>query len=102
MQLERYGFARIRWEDKFLDTSNDFDMVGNALNIASSYGMTVKLFNFPTCTVPANYRSLAVNSISDWKQKYLEICKSCGSKKDCSGFFEWYREDSGYTNLAAI
>ena len=102
MQLERYGFARIQWANKFIDTGSDFDMIANALDITASTGLRTKLFNFPKCTVPKNYRHLAINSISDWKQKYLQICSSCNSKNDCSGFFEWYRENSGYSNLVPI
>jgi hypothetical protein len=31
--------------------------------------------------------SLAVRSISDWKNEYLPECSSCIDKPNCTGFF---------------
>lgn len=102
MQLERFGYARLQWENKFVDTSADFSITGNAISICESFGMPIKLFNFPYCSVPKSFQNITHKSISDWKQKYLEFCKDCNKKNDCCGVFEWYHSDIGFTQLDPI
>ena len=102
MQLERFGYARLQWENKFVDSSTDFEIIGNAINICDSLGLPVKLFNFPYCSVPTSFQNLTHKSISDWKQKYLDICKTCSKKNDCCGVFEWYHSDIGFAGLGPI
>jgi len=100
MQLEKIGYAKMNWKSIFYDSSFNFDPIAKALTISKIYNINAKLYNFPICTVPAQFRSLAVKSISDWKQKYLDDCKNCLVKNDCCGFFEWY--DDSYKNVRAI
>lgn len=102
MQLERIGFAKIDWELKFEDTSLFFDLIEDALMISKACGINVQLFNFPTCTVPKGYQKLCVDSISDWKKRYLVACDSCSAKTTCCGFFEWYSEADGFKKIRGI
>lgn len=102
MQLEKIGFAKIDWELKFYDTSSDFTSVASALDVCTARDVNVKLFNFPRCCVPPEYRQKAVASISDWKVKYLDVCNGCFEKKFCSGVFEWYDTFDGYKNIGPI
>ncbi len=102
MQLENIGFARKNWEAEFFDSSKDFSAIAHAIDISASRGSEVVLYNFPLCTVPAAYRSWCANSISDWKQKYLEQCEGCLQKSMCTGFFEWYPPDKGFSKIGAI
>ena len=102
MQLENIGFARNRWSDLFYDNSVDFGPVGQAIDYAFVRGIDVRLFNFPLCTVPDEYRLLAETSISDWKQKFISVCSSCSAKRRCSGFFEWYDEGRGFERVGAL
>jgi hypothetical protein len=32
-------------------------------------------------------RRFSVQSISDWKNAYLEECEGCSARRDCAGFF---------------
>lgn len=93
MQLENTGFAKNRWGELYFDHSRDFAPVAAALDVAGVHNIAARLFNFPLCTVPANYRHLAPASISDWKRKYARPCASCSARERCSGFFEWHPED---------
>ncbi len=102
MQLENIGFARKEWDQIFFDNSQDFSQIASAINEARARGVAVELYNFPLCTIPAAYRDYAVQSISDWKMRYLETCQSCSSKQCCSGFFEWYLEDKGFANIRPL
>jgi His-Xaa-Ser system radical SAM maturase HxsC len=90
MQLENIGFARGRWHDLFHDHSSDFGPVALALDHALLHGLDARLFNFPLCSVPPSYRTLAEPSISDWKRKFAPACAGCSARATCSGFFEWH------------
>jgi His-Xaa-Ser system radical SAM maturase HxsC len=94
MQLENTGFAKSRWGLLYFDHASDFAPVATALDLAQAHGIQARLFNFPFCTVPANYRHLAPASISDWKRKYAPACEGCRAMNQCSGFFEWHPEDA--------
>lgn len=101
MQLEYIGFARKNWQDIFFDHSRDFAPVGVALDIGRARGIDVRLYNFPLCTIPREYRLLADRSISDWKRRYLQVCEGCTARANCTGFFSWYPKDSGFMNISA-
>ena len=102
MQLEKFGFAKINWNQKFIDTSKEFLILDNVLSMCNATNLNVQLFNFPTCTVPSKWQKLCFKSISDWKQKYISECQSCNKKSDCCGFFEWYDQKDGYEYIRAI
>lgn len=102
MQLERIGYARKNWADIFFDHSLDFEQLATALDIALARGIRPLLFNFPLCTVPDQYRQFAPSTISDWKQRFLDVCSSCALRPKCSGFFEWYDEKSGFRRVGHL
>ena len=58
MQLENIGYARLNWNEKFVDTSVFFDFVKEAILISNACGIRVQLYNFPHCTVPHDFRHL--------------------------------------------
>lgn len=93
MQLEHIGFAKNRWSQLFYNHSRDFTTIAAALDHALLRGVGAQLFNFPRCTVPAAYRSLAIASISDWKRKFAPACNTCSDRNACSGFFEWHPDE---------
>lgn len=90
MGLENIGFARGRWHSLFVDLRNDFEPVAEAIDTSTLHGIQARLFNIPLCHVPPAFRSFAVASISDWKQRFSPSCDACSVKPDCSGFFEWH------------
>ena len=99
MQLENYGYAKMNWDKIFYDNSINFEKIGFAINTLTAKRLNVSLYNFPLCTVPDFYRQFTTRSISDWKQKYLDDCNGCIEKQYCSGFFEWYNIDKGFSKI---
>ena len=99
MQLENIGFGRMRWQELFVDHSIEFAPIADAIDIATAYGMNTQLYNFPLCTVPLPYRTIAGQTISDWKQKYLAVCSPCTVQSQCAGFFEWHPENLGFREM---
>ena len=102
MQLERIGYAKGRWNQLFVDTSTQFSQLEPTLLKSISHGVRARLYNFPLCTVPPEWRHIADSSISDWKRRYLDGCADCGAREACTGFFEWYDESSGFAKVAAL
>jgi His-Xaa-Ser system radical SAM maturase HxsC len=102
MQLENIGFARQNWDKLFFDNSAEFTPVAEATDIARACGVNTFLYNFPLCTVPVRYRSLAVPAISDWKRRYMEFCASCSGRNLCGGFFEWHPMDRSFSHAGPL
>lgn len=102
MQLEPIGYGRQNWGREFFDSSQNFDPIAAGVDIANIRGLETVLYNFPLCTVPEPYRRFCANSISDWKQKYLPTCSDCSAINRCTGFFEWYPEERGFSSVGAL
>lgn len=102
MQLEHIGYARLHWDALFADTSRTFAPLATALRIADASQIPVSLYNFPRCTVPAEFRALAACSISDWKRKYLAACDDCSERHLCGGFFEWQPQENSYEGVRPL
>lgn len=102
MQLERIGFAKMNWDHIFYDSSIDFSFIENALRIAIQNHVRFGLYNFPLCTVSPKWRDFSFKTISDWKNKYLQVCDHCSLKNNCGGFFEWYNIEGGYKKIEAL
>jgi His-Xaa-Ser system radical SAM maturase HxsC len=99
MQLESIGYGRMNWNQIFKDTSVDFEAIAKAINISSTKGVPVQLYNFPLCSIPEVYRGRAPATISDWKNKFETFCSECSSRSRCGGFFEWYDHTKGFKGL---
>ena len=99
MQLEPIGYAKLDWHLKFFDTSRFFGAIGACIETAIIKKINIKLYNFPMCSVPKEFRKFTVKSISDWKNKFTKTCSKCVLKPNCAGFFEWQTEEMMYANI---
>ena len=43
-----FGFAKINWFEKFVDTSKEFQILDNVLSMCDATNLNVQLFNFPS------------------------------------------------------
>lgn len=102
MGMEPIGYARPNWQRLFFDHSLFPQPIVNALEISSLKHIHVHLYNLPRCTMPAAYRRYCVDSISDWKKKYLPECAACVERDACPGFFEWYSPKVAWAGIAPI
>ena len=53
--------------------------------------MNVSIYNLPKCVLPRSVWPHALQSISDWKNGFVEECDRCEEKSSCSGFFNMFR-----------
>ena len=102
MAMEPIGFAKANRKQLFFDHSVFPEPVTSAIDEATSKGVQVSLYNFPLCTIPDSHRAYCHTSISDWKRKFIEVCKPCSQKNNCGGFFEWYTEKWEWNRIAPI
>lgn len=102
MGMEPIGYARANWKKLFFDHSVFPQPVINAIEISALRRVPCHLYNIPRCTVPEGYRSYCVDSISDWKKKYLPACDRCIEKPRCPGFFEWYNAATAWSGIKPI
>jgi hypothetical protein len=102
MGMEPIGYARANWERLFFDHSLFPQPITNALEISRLAGVACHLYNIPRCTMPKDYRVYCVDSISDWKKKFLTKCEPCCERSVCAGFFEWYNPKAGWAEITPI
>lgn len=102
MGMEPIGYARANREQIFFDHSAFPEPLVSTAAIASILGLPCHLYNIPLCTVPPQVRPYCVDSISDWKKKYLPECEECDEKHNCTGFFEWYDPNWSWSGVGPI
>jgi His-Xaa-Ser system radical SAM maturase HxsC len=88
MNLEPEGFARKNWDKIYVMPSYYSESLLNAVKVARRNSLRTLLFNFPLCHIPINLHTIAVQSISDWKNYYPDECNTCSKKAECGGYFK--------------
>ncbi len=87
MGLENTGFAiandKLLWIDP-VDYASDLAV---GVGVLAAAGVRVSVYNLPRCILPQSIWPFAVQSISDWKNGFVEECDSCIERNNCSGFF---------------
>ncbi len=61
--------------------------LAKAVDHLASVGVNVSIYNLPKCVLSRTVWPHALQSISDWKNAFVEECDRCNEKKSCSGFF---------------
>jgi His-Xaa-Ser system radical SAM maturase HxsC len=87
MGLENTGFAIANDQLLWIDPVDYRDSLAEAVDILASVGLTVSVYNLPRCLLARSVWPFAIQSISDWKNGYVEECEPCVEKSRCSGFF---------------
>lgn len=89
MGLEHIGYATRNMSSLWIDPHDYQDQLEEAVEILSTRGMNVSIYNHQLCVLRESLWKFARKSISDWKNMYIEECDSCGVRNDCGGFFQW-------------
>lgn len=58
-----------------------------AVSYLSDFKISAWIYNLPFCLFDDKYQNFLVKSISTWKIRYLEKCKTCTKKEKCGGMF---------------
>jgi His-Xaa-Ser system radical SAM maturase HxsC len=87
MGLENTGFAIANDAMLWIDPMDYRDALAEAVDHLDSAGVNVSVYNLPKCVLSPSVWRHAVQSISDWKNGFVEECNRCTEKHNCSGFF---------------
>lgn len=87
MGLENTGFAIANDTMLWMDPVDYGDGLARAVDHLSAAGVNVSVYNLPKCILPKSVWPHALQSISDWKNGFVEKCNRCDEKSTCSGFF---------------
>lgn len=87
MGLENMGYVKKNWELLWIDPVNYADTLEKAVKFMWYRKIHVSVYNLPLCVVPKSIWAFARQSISDYKNIYLDECMGCSVKEHCSGLF---------------
>ena len=87
MGMEYVGYAVKHNKKIWIEPKNYIPELCDAVKYLAEWNYDVCIYNIPLCLLPVQYRSFAEQSISDWKNKYLDFCKKCSVKANCCGLF---------------
>ncbi len=92
MQMETTGLAKENFEELWIDPYDYNNELREAVLRLADRGMKPYIYNAQLCVLPEAIRCYAQQSISDWKDIYIEKCDGCVLKGQCAGFFESNRQ----------
>jgi His-Xaa-Ser system radical SAM maturase HxsC len=87
MGLENTGFAIANDELLWIDPIDYRDELALAADILESARVPFSIYNLQRCVIAPSVWPHAAQSISDWKNGYVDECDNCIEKPRCSGFF---------------
>ena len=87
MGLENTGFAIANADELWIDPLDYRPELAEGVSVLSSARVNVSVYNLQRCVLDRSVWPFAVQSISDWKNGYVEECDRCIEKDRCSGFF---------------
>jgi His-Xaa-Ser system radical SAM maturase HxsC len=87
MGLENTGFAIANDALLWIDPMDYRNGLAEGVDQLVAAGVNVSVYNLPRCVLERSVWPFAVQSISDWKNGYVEECSRCIEKDRCSGLF---------------
>ncbi len=87
MGLENTGFAIANENELWIDPIDYQAELAEGVNILAAAGVNLSVYNLQRCVLDRSIWSYAAQSISDWKNGYIEKCDRCIEKARCSSFF---------------
>jgi His-Xaa-Ser system radical SAM maturase HxsC len=87
MGLEMTGLARPNSALVWAEPADYQRELVEAVDILATAGIATRIYNHQLCVLDQRLWPYAVRSISDWKNDYLEICRSCSVRDACGGVF---------------
>src|SRR5262249_1401653 len=87
MGLENTGFAKANEKALWIDPVDYQDLLAEAVDWLIAAKLRVSVYNLQRCILARSVWPYAAQSISDWKNGYVETCNHCIEKPRCTGFF---------------
>ena len=87
MGLEIMGHVRMNLDALWIDPVDYQSELSEAVEELARHRMRVSIYNHPLCVLKRELWPFARQSISDWKNEYVEVCADCAVRDQCGGFF---------------
>lgn len=87
MGLEHMGYVKKNWDILWIDPVDYSNELEAAVRYLYHRRISVSIYNLPLCVLPMSLWDFARQSISDFKNIYLDQCGTCKVKPNCSGLF---------------
>jgi len=87
MGLENMGYVKKNWNILWIDPVDYMKTLEHAVRHLFYRGMNVSIYNLQLCLLPKTLWPFSRQSISDFKNIYLEECENCTVKNFCGGLF---------------
>jgi His-Xaa-Ser system radical SAM maturase HxsC len=88
MGLEMMGYVRKNYELLWIDPTEYQDQLEEAVEFLSTRGINVSIYNHQLCLLRPSLWKFARQSISDYKNIYLDECAKCDVRHECGGLFK--------------
>lgn len=88
MGLENVGFAKNNLNSLWINPSEYYLQLREAINFLNKNNLNTSIYNIPLCLLPVDLWKFAKQSISEWKNIFLHQCGSCIVKNECAGLFQ--------------
>jgi His-Xaa-Ser system radical SAM maturase HxsC len=88
MGLEMFGFVHRNYDELWIDPYVYQKELREAVDILVYSGLQVSIYNHQLCLLDRSLWDYARQSISDWKNVYLEECQNCAARQECGGLFQ--------------
>jgi len=87
MGLEPVGFAKTNIKSLWVDPVDYESGLNSALCLLEAHNIPASIYNHQLCTLRRDLWRFARQSISDWKNVFLDACQPCAVKHECCGLF---------------
>jgi len=87
MGLEMTGLALPNATRVWIDPWDYRDELRRAHRLLDAAGIRTDIYNHQLCVLDRELWPFAVQSISDWKNDFPEVCEGCSVREQCGGVF---------------
>jgi His-Xaa-Ser system radical SAM maturase HxsC len=87
MGMEHMGYVKKNWDDLWIDPTDYMSQLEQAVRILHCRKIRVSVYNLQLCLMPRSLWGVTRQSISDFKNIYLDECEKCQVKNYCPGLF---------------
>lgn len=88
MGIENTGLAKKNYEQLWIDPADYQKDLNQAAFFLDIRGIAVSIYNLPLCVLDPALGRFYRQSISDWKNLFIDACQTCSATHACAGFFK--------------
>ncbi|MEX5683307.1 His-Xaa-Ser system radical SAM maturase HxsC [Pseudomonas silesiensis] len=88
MGIESTGLAKKNYEQLWIDPTDYQKDLSQAAFFLDIRGIAVSIYNLPLCVLDPVLGRFYRQSISDWKNLFIDACQTCSATHACAGFFK--------------